>query len=376
MTFLFVLTGTKSLKKFLCNAVTALQLVQVKGYDMSINESIIRSVFDAMVAYKPKLANYLPSDDDGRDFDIRELADQIVKNFPLPIGVELRRLFAAGMERPDRGRLDQIFKTIERAMQFTSFVMLSQALEETIAKNYRPTDDFTKEFSRRFAMLTMGNFAWLVRTIGAIFTENRITPFLPEMTHIFQDGFYKKLDFWAPERNDIGHYIINLTDEEIQSRCYEYQRKLTDILSNLAFFTKYPLVTITDIRVLKTKRKRVIYNHAIKPLRAVSTNIQEEENCDAYADNHSVLLLKSLKNPPDAYLNLSPLIIDTYPEVLNTPEKIRNVRKDIFLFTKWQNERLHYLGTEVTEKCDLRSLSCYDQLVEECKEYLHFFGSP
>lgn len=341
---------------------------------MSINDSIIRPVFDAMVAYKPTLAKFLPDGDDGGNFDIRELADQIVKNFPLPIGVELRRLFNAGMERPDRGRLDQIFKTIERTMQFTSFVMISQLLEETIAKNYRPTDGFTKEFSRRFTMLTMGNYAWLINTLGAIFTENRITPFLPEMTRIFRNEFYKKLDFWAPERNDIGHYTINLTDEVTQSRCYEYQEKLTDIVSNLAFFTKYPLVTITDICVLKTKRKRALYNHAIKPLRAASADMRQEENCDTYADNHSVLLLKSLKNPPDAYLNLSPLIIDTHPEVLNTPEKIRNVRKDIFLFTKWQNERLHYLGTEATEKCDLRPLSCYAQLVEEYKEFLTIFG--
>jgi len=53
--------------------------------------------------------------------------DLIIKNFPWPVGVELRRLFSGSMRQLDRMRLDQIFKTIERSMQFLSFVMLSHA---------------------------------------------------------------------------------------------------------------------------------------------------------------------------------------------------------------------------------------------------------
>jgi len=49
---------------------------------MSINDSIIGPVFDAMVVFKPRLAKYLPDGEDDEDFDIRELADQVVKGFP------------------------------------------------------------------------------------------------------------------------------------------------------------------------------------------------------------------------------------------------------------------------------------------------------
>ncbi len=341
---------------------------------MSINDSIIRHVFDAMVVYKPRLTKYLPDGDGDEDFDIRELADQVVKGFPLPIGVELRRLFTAGMDKPDRGRLDQILRILERTMQFTSFVMLSQLLEERIAGKNQLPSEFTTQFTKRFSTLTMGNYAWLIRTIGDIFIKNKEEPFISELTNILNNKFYKKLDFWVPERNDVGHFQINLTTEEIEKRCFEYQEKLTDILSDLAFFIKYPLVTITDIQVLKRKRKRASYRHEIKTLKDASTNVPNEECCDKFSDNHSVLLLKTLKNPPDAYLNLSPLIIDTHTEVLDNPEKIRNIKKDIFLYTKWQNERLHYLGTEVTVKCDLRPLSCYGLLVDEFKEFLEVFG--
>ena len=40
------------------------------------------------------------------------------------------------------------------------------------------------------------------------------------------------------------------------------------------------------------------------------------------------------------------------------------------MYTKLRGDHLMYLGTEVTEKCDLRALSTYDHLVEEFKELL------
>ena len=68
-----------------------------------------------MVKYKPALSKYLIADEDEEieDIDFRILGEQIIKYFPWPIGVELRRLFSGFMRQPDRSRLDQIFKTIE-----------------------------------------------------------------------------------------------------------------------------------------------------------------------------------------------------------------------------------------------------------------------
>ena len=85
---------------------------------MADTKTIIETVFQAMVSHRPRLARFLEADDDGDVIDVRELADQVVKGFPYPIGVELRRLFSSEHQRPDRGRLDQLFKTIERTLQF------------------------------------------------------------------------------------------------------------------------------------------------------------------------------------------------------------------------------------------------------------------
>ena len=83
-----------------------------------MNESLIRAVFDEMVKYRPALSKYTLMDEEEEEevVDYRVLGDQIIKNYPWPIGVELRRLFSASMRELDRMRLDQIFKTIERTM--------------------------------------------------------------------------------------------------------------------------------------------------------------------------------------------------------------------------------------------------------------------
>ena len=58
--------------------------------------------------------------------------------------------------------------------------------------------------------------------------------------------------------------------------------------------------------------------------------IEESE----FSESHSVLLMKSVKSI-DEYLNLSPLIIDTHSEVLDTKEKF-GIKKDIFMYTKFR----------------------------------------
>mgnify|MGYP006301355223 FL=1 len=338
----------------------------------TINENLIRKVFDEMVKHRPALSKYLIVDeeeDEEEEVDYRILGDLIIKNFPWPIGVELRRLFSGSMRQLDRMRLDQIFKTIERSMQFLSFVMLSQLWKEKVFNQIKIPDNFVKDFQSRFLVLSMGNFTWIIRTLGKIFQEVDIQWFMPEMADNFDKKFFAALDFWVPERNEIGHYQINLTHEEIEKRCVEYEEKLTFILMKMAFIAKYKLVSVKEINVLKPKNQDATFHHVIGLLNNTDSDFKAKEIDEKkYAESNSVLLMKSIKKIED-YLNLSPFIIDTNTEILDTKEKF-NIKKDIFMYTKFRNDQLFYLGTEVTEKCDLRNLSNYEDLVNEFKEFM------
>lgn len=336
-----------------------------------INEDLIRKVFDEMVKHKSSLTKMVMDDEGDEEIsDFRILADLIIKNFPWPIGIELRRLFSGSMRQLDRMRLDQIFKTIERSMQFLSFVMLSQMVKEKTGGNLKIPENFSKDFTNRFSVLSMGNFSWLIRSIGNIFEEQKVEWFMPEMSESFNNKFYNALDFWIPERNEIGHYQINLTQEDIEKRCVEYEEKLTFILQRMAFLSKYKLVSVKEIKVIKSKVMDATFHHVIDLLNSSDSDFKAKEfNEPAFTESHSVLIMKTMKSLEE-YLNLSPLIIDTSTEVLDTKEKFE-IKKDIFMYSKFRNDQLMYLGTEVTEKCDLRSLKNYDVLLMEFRHLLN-----
>jgi hypothetical protein len=339
-----------------------------------INDNLVLGVFKEIVKFRPSLAKYLIADDDETDVDLRILADQVIKSYPWPIGVELRRLFSGSMRSLDRGRLDQLFKTIERTMQFISFVMVIELYEEIVKKKLEVDDKFISQFTTRFTLLSLGNFTWLIRAIGTLFEKKEVKYFMPEMKEILHEKFYKGLDFWVPERNEIGHYQINLTQEEIEKRCVEYGDKLTFILQQIAFITKYKLVTIREIKVNKQRHREAQYEHWMDILNSSDSDFKSmEETLDSFSDSKAVLLMKSIKEPKE-FLNLSPLIIDTRTEVIDTKEKF-SIKKDIFMYTKYRDKKLMYVGTEVTEKCDLTNLSNYNQLVDEFEGMMEKLGS-
>jgi len=334
----------------------------------SINEVLIRAVFEEMVKHKGSLAKMVLSEDE-EEADYRILADLIIKNFPWPIGVELRRLFSGSMRQLDRMRLDQIFKTIERSMQFLSFVMLSQLVKSKEENKLVIPESFSKEFKNRIFVLSLGNFSWLIRAIGNLYQEQKVEWFMPEMSECFDNKFYGALDFWVPERNEIGHYQINLDQEEIEKRCVEYEEKLTFILERISFLAKYKLVSVKEIKVIKSKVNEAIFDHVFDLLNSSDSDFKANDFQESkFTESNSVLLMKSIKSLED-YLNLSPLIIDTSTEILDSKEKFE-IKKDIFMYSKFRNDQLMYVGTEVTEKIDLRSLKNYDTLLREFRYLL------
>ncbi|MDX9928985.1 MAG: hypothetical protein RBS37_03950 [Bacteroidales bacterium] len=336
----------------------------------TVNELLIQRVFQEMLKYKPSMQKMLIADDEEEEtFDTRLLGDMIIRNFPWPIGVELRRLFSASTRQLDRMRLDQIFRTIERTMQFLGFLMICQLWKDAREGRVTPPDGFRREFADRIMVLSMGNYTWLVRAIGTLIQESGLPWFMPEMGENFDKKFYAALDFWVPERNEIGHFQINLTNEEIEKRCVEYEEKLTFILERIAFICKYKLVSVREIKVIHPKNREARFNHVIDLLSSSDSGFKAQEIEEArYTESNSVLLMKSLKTI-DEYLNLSPLLIDTNSEVIDDKEKF-DIKKDIFLYTKYRSGHLMYAGTEVTEKVDLRSLNNYPLLVDQFRDMI------
>lgn len=339
----------------------------------AINKDLIMKVFDEMAKNNPYLSKFLPEKDEDEEIAYRIIGDLVIKSFPWPISVEIRRLLSGSMRKPGRLRLDQIFKTIERTIQFISFVMVCQTWYDIEQKKVALADNIRIEFANRFSLLTMGNFCWLIRTLATTYNEQNVTWFLPEMNVQFDKKFFAALDFWVPERNEIGHYQINLDEEEIEKRCVDYEDKLTFILQKISFLAKYRLVSVRDIQVINPRIQEAKFHHVVDLLNSSDTDFMGQEiDEQKYANSHCVLLMKSVKSF-DEYLNLSPLIIDTNSETIDTKEKF-GLRKDIFMYTKYKPGHLMYLGTEVTGKVDLRALSNYNILLGEYRDLMKKIG--
>jgi hypothetical protein len=254
-------------------------------------------------------------------------------------------------------------------MQFLSFVLVAQLWEEKRKNELELSEEFISQFQNRFSTLTLGNYAWIIRSICKIFSESNTAHFITEKKEIFTSRFFSQLDFWVPERNEIGHYQINLTQDEVERRCVEYQDRLQTILTALTFLIRYKLVTVRQIDVKKQKHREARFNHHFDLLNSSDSDFKGAEiEHNIFVDSNAVLLLKDFKAPTE-YLNLSPLIIDTHTEVIDTKDKF-NIKKDIFLYTKFSNGKIFYVGTEVTVKCDLSVLSSYGMLLNEYNEMI------
>ncbi len=132
----------------------------------------------------------------------------------------------------------------------------------------------------------------------------------------------------------------------------------------MAFLAKYKLVSVKEIKVIKSKVQKASFHHVIDLLNSSDSDFTAKEmEEEKFAESQSVLLMKSLKTLEE-YLNLSPLIIDTNCEIIDNKEKF-DIKKDIFMYTKFRGDHLMYIGTEVTEKCDLRSLHNYQILLNQ-----------
>lgn len=338
---------------------------------MPLNQELASAVYSSL---SEELPSYPPLGELPRDyFEQRKLAADVISAYPWPIGIELRRLFSAGMEVPGRARLEQLFRAMERSMQMLCFILLAQIADESRERSLELTDYFREKFPGRFSLLTLGNLAWLIRSLANIFVSNDINPFLPQTKKLFTNEFHFQLQEWAKRRNEISHHLVQLPQAEIEHRCVDYQQNLIEMLQSLAFLACYPMLTVSEIRVVKSKNDPPRYEHECKLLNTISSDfILRSHIYDTFTENNCVVIARDVKNLPESYLNLSPLIIDTHTETLDSSEKVRTLKKDIFLYNKTDGNQLHYLGTEVQEKCDLRGLSFYPRLLCEFQDILDF----
>ncbi len=329
------------------------------------SESLILEIFEEMVRHKASLEKFLIVDEEeGETVDIRLLAYQMIKSYPWPIGVEIRRLFSGELRQPGELRFNQLQKTIRRCLKLTGFILVSQLVDLVARGDIRMEDNPASELEKSFKNLGAESIIKLIKVSTGLINSVKKDLFIEDLVKGFDDSFYLQLRDWidldSEEKNGEGY-------EEL---CGSLEQVLLFVLKKLACMVQYKLVNVSAIKVLKGRFETASFEHEFHILNSTDAEFKvHEEIMEEYADSNAVLLMKSIKDPK-TFLNLSPLVIDTHGESVRTGDK-SHLKKDIFLFDKFDNGELIYNGSEVKSVNNLKVLDSYEKLIEEYQEMLN-----
>lgn len=326
----------------------------------SASESLIREIFEALVIYKPSLEKFLAVDEEeGETVDIRLLAYQIIKSYPWPIGVELRRLFSAALKEQGMDRYRQLQKTITRVLKILSFILASELTLGIFDKKLIIDEADKKSFGRIFGSLDPPHLVEFLRLGHAALDRMDQPVFVTELKEAFEPSFFLELKDWLELSSSP---VEEMDADRLVELNQGLEQTLILLLKKTAFLAGYRMVNVSSIRVRKPKFKKALFEHRFHLLNSSDSDFRtHDETAAAYADSNAILLLKSIRET-SRFLNLSPLLIDTHNEDISNNER-GGMKRDIFLFERYDGQKLFYSGTEYAGTDELSQLADYEELL-------------
>jgi hypothetical protein len=229
------------------------------------NQKLFQTVWQEMVMYKPSLQKVLSSgDDEDENYEQRFIGQMVIKNFPLPIGIELRRLASISLLNTDNQRLEQLYVTLEQELRFIAYILISQLWNEKKLERIVIPESFGKIFRQRIYLRNIENYIGIIQSVTNLFEERAVEFFVPEIREKMNEEFLGKFDFPVPGKYSEGSYIISNNPELIERSCAGVEEKLIQLLKNLSFLANYKLVSVLQIKIVKPKYQQPKYNHVLK----------------------------------------------------------------------------------------------------------------
>ena len=325
------------------------------------SEGLIRELYEHLILFKPELENYLFEDKTNEStIDIRVLAFQIIRSYPWPIAVELRRLFSGAMKEVNYKRLVQLKRAIQRILDFFTYLLLSELIEELNRNDLK--SDLKEACKRCLEEINLSNQCLLFKNAHSLISNDVIIRFIKELDILFDESFFRELDEWVEIHSSLDDLLI-------QESCSTLEQSLIFFIKKAAFLSRYQLINVSSIKVNKLKYRSPLFKHQLHILNSIDTDFKiQEEELEQYSDSNAVLLVKKA-NEPNQFLNLSPFVIDTHSE--STKDMRKRVKRDIFLFKKFDGEKLHYSGSEVLTPTDLSEMENYPLLLDEYEDAMN-----
>lgn len=331
----------------------------LESFHPGSSEGLIRELYEHLILFKPELESYLNEDkSEESNIDVRVLALQIIRSYPWPIAVELRRLFSGALKEADYRRFLQLKKSINRILDFFTYLLLSELIDELSRNNLNK--EIKEACKACMVEINLNNQSLLFTTAQPLIINNVLIRFTKELDMLFDESFFRELSQWV-EIHDSKEEL------DMSESCATLEQTLIFFIKKAAFLTRYQLVNVSSIKVNKLKYRTPKFKHELHLLNSVDADFSiHEELLEQFSDSNAVLLIKKL-NEPNQFINLSPFIIDTHSE--QPKEGAKRIKRDIFLFRNYDGD-LRYVGSEVQTPTDLTEMENYSSLHEEYSDAL------
>lgn len=304
--------------------------------------TLIKEVFAIVAKQKPSLAKFLILDEEeGEELDMRLLAYQLIKSFPWPIGVELRRMFSASLEKTGLNRLEQAHHTFQRCLLILVFIFASEIVQ---LLERQPKALSAEERKKLAALLRKLEPAELLELMNFFHERKELLTVdltVPEIAENCDAVLLREIAAW---KDSTAQDTTELSEAEINEACLAMDQALITILKRCAFLARYKLVNVGQVLLKKPRFAEANFEHHYHFLNSADSDFKVHlELLEAYADTDSVLLMSSIKET-QRFLNLSPWLVDTYSG--KSAEKLVEIKRDVYLLRKAEGNSFQFEGSE------------------------------
>lgn len=252
--------------------------------------------------------------------DEREALALVIEKYPWVTGIQLRLLSSADadMSAPTLVRLKQILSVYISTGQLLYYSLLSDVWAndhtDTLRNKLPLTEIKTLDAQ---GILTFDYIGKLIACIKGFKTEN-LPPFVSEFPALADEfdaksDFYNAYQFLEGLRQRIASGNLTNIQNELVSLCDDAEFHLSAVLIATVFICKYELVVVRDINIDNPRHRKASFNHFIGKLNVNAANTltvsRKPRSYASYMASSSIILSKDLSRP-DAYIDLSPFIID------------------------------------------------------------------
>ncbi|UFH54355.1 CHAT domain-containing protein [Spirosoma sp. KNUC1025] len=369
-----------------------------------VNESLVKTLLDIVKTYQPEKLEGV--------YGNRSIQKVLYEALPYPIGVQIRELLATDRKVGNEGysfigktrliKLINAFDVITELLLYVLMAQLWKGMYEQEKENEFVVSETCKQilhdyFNRSTKSFHKTDILPTIKAIREVLEYNKVPLFINEIDYL-KSLVNEDLEF----REAYGFMQLMKQarfDQKLKADYYkEAENQFLNILRRLGFITRYKLLNIREIFVVKRRPLHFGYNHIQI---ALDHNVEEEfvddvvTSEDCY-DDHSILLIKNevvevipstleIKKPYNTlkkltldYLNLSPFVIDN-----NSLKEEQDI--DMLFFECYDKDRKVYLYKQIENLANEIPIPDQDNpdlrkrrvtpIVSVFDEFIHAFSS-